>query len=68
MHRNAVSSTHHITSGYDPLRRIVELEYENGRIRAFKGVSPEEWAGYEAADSKGQYAIAVFQTKEGEYR
>lgn len=55
MHREPVKSSMMRSIGYDPLLHKVEVEYQNGALVEYQGVSQEEWVGFGDAESKGKW-------------
>ena len=50
--------------GYAPRERILELEFrETGDIYDYFEVSPEEYAAFRCAESKGTYLNQVFKLR-----
>lgn len=55
MEREHVESQALISVGYDPDRRIMEVEFEGGAVYRYLDVPAELYAGLMAAPSQGQY-------------
>jgi len=55
MQRQFVSSSNLASVGYDPATSILEVEFLNGSIYQYWGVSSWIYAGLMAAASKGRY-------------
>lgn len=51
MERKRVNSSRIRAVGYDPKERVLEVEFSNGRILAYAGVSPEIHRQFMAAPS-----------------
>lgn len=68
MHRSAVQSSMAKSIGYDPLRRVVEVEFvRTGKVAMIKGVSQEQFAATEGADSIGRALQSLLNTHDWEY-
>lgn len=63
MRRKPVDSSSLVSVGYDPKRRILEIEFEGGGVYDYLGVPPEVFAALMEAPSKGAYVNDV--VKEG---
>ena len=55
MNRQAVRSTNLRSVGYDPARRILEVEFVNGSIYQYYSVPEHEYRGLMQASSHGSY-------------
>lgn len=58
MERTAVSSSNIGTIGYEAETQTLEVEFLNGSIYQYAGVSVEEYEAMMNADSKGKYLNA----------
>jgi hypothetical protein len=67
MLRTRVQSTSIASMGYDPRDRVLEVEFINGGVYEYLGVSPEEYRALLAAPSRGAYLNRVIKRKY-EYR
>lgn len=59
MERKRVNSSKIRSAGYDPKGQILEIEFSDGRILAFRGVSPEVHRQFMAAPSP----VSFFEDK-----
>jgi hypothetical protein len=59
MERKRVSSSKIRAIGYDPKAQLLEVEFNDGRVLAYSGVSPEVHRGFMAAPSP----VAFFEDK-----
>jgi len=55
MQRTAVSSSNLASVGYDPARRVLEVEFLDGSIYQYFGVPESVYRGLMAASSHGSY-------------
>jgi hypothetical protein len=56
MHREPIISSHIQSAGYDRASGVMEVEFQGrGRVVRYEGVTPEEWAGFQDAPSKGKF-------------
>lgn len=55
MHRDSVESSNIQAVGDDPVRSILEVEFYNGYVYQYQGVSPEVYGEFMSARSKGQF-------------
>ena len=55
MEREQVQSQALVSVGYDPDRRILEVEFEGGAIYRYFDVPADLYAGLMAASSQGHY-------------
>lgn len=55
MHRQPVKSSNIKTAGYDPIRKKMEVEFHDGAVYEFDGVSRETFRSFENAESKGSF-------------
>lgn len=55
MERKRVNSSRIRAVGYDPKRRTLEVEFSDGRVMAYDGVSPEIHRQFMAAPSATSY-------------
>ena len=51
MERKRISSSKIRAVGYDPKAQVLEVEFNDGRVVAYRGVSPEVHRGFMAAPS-----------------
>ena len=51
MERKRVNSSKIRSAGYDPRAQLLEIEFSDGRILAYRGVSPEVHRQFMAAPS-----------------
>jgi len=51
MERKRVNSSKIRSAGYDPRAQVLEIEFSDGKILAFRGVSPEVHRQFMAAPS-----------------
>lgn len=63
MERRAVPSTHLRSVGYDRLRKVMEVEFKNGRIYTFEDVPEDMHKGLTEASSAGSYFNSVIKPK-----
>jgi hypothetical protein len=63
--RQPVESTNIASIGYDAEKRHLEVEFLDGSIYRYTGVSERRWRGLMAATSKGgylhQHIVGVYQ-------
>jgi len=57
MKREDVDSSMIVSVGYDAEERILEVEFDGGKIYQYFDVPQEEYAGLMDAESKGQYML-----------
>jgi len=55
MERKRVNSSKIRAVGYDPKERVLEVEFSDGRVMAYTGVSPEIHRQFMAAPSPTSY-------------
>ena len=55
MHRERVESEALSSVGYEPRRRVLEIEFHSGEIYRYFDVPPELHVGLMSADSIGHY-------------
>lgn len=55
MERKRISSAKIRGVGYDPKRQVLEVEFNDGRVMAYSGVSPEVHRRFMAAPSPVSY-------------
>jgi hypothetical protein len=55
MERTSVKSSNLSSVGYDPVRRMLEIEFNSGGIYQYSGVPEYEYDGLMNAASKGTY-------------
>ena len=55
MERKRVNSSKIRAVGYDPKERVLEVEFSDGRVMAYTGVSPEIHRQFMAAPSPNSY-------------
>jgi KTSC domain-containing protein len=59
MERKRVNSSKIRSAGYDPKSQTLELEFSDGRVVAYRGVSPEVYRQFTAAPSP----VSFFEDK-----
>jgi KTSC domain len=59
MERKRVNSSKIRSAGYDPRSQTLELEFSDGRVVAYRGVSPEVYRQFTAAPSP----VSFFEDK-----
>lgn len=68
MDRRSIPSRHLVSVGYDRLRKVMEVEFKNGRIYQYENVSEDIPKNLLASPSAGGYFNTVvrdaFQGKE----
>ena len=65
MNRVAVRSSNLVSVGYDGESRILEIEFNKGRVYRYSGVPPEEHEALMNASSLGKYFAANIRDKYG---
>ena len=55
MHRDPVSSSNLLSVGYDPRRKLLQIEFQNGNVYEFNGIEEDVWKGMRDSESKGQF-------------
>ena len=65
MDRQHVVSSNLKSVGYDRAHRILEIEFQNGRVYRYRGVPPEEYEALLKAPSLGRYFIANIRDEYG---
>lgn len=55
MERKRVNSSKIRSAGYDPKAQVLEIEFSDGKLLAFRGVSPEVHRQFMAAPSPTSY-------------
>ena len=55
MQRQAVDSTTMRAVGYDPTKRVLEVEFQSGAVYQYPNVSPGIFRNLLKAESKGKY-------------
>jgi len=55
MERQVVKSSNLVAVGYDKASSKLEIEFKNGAVYQYDGVSKEEYAGLMDAASQGDY-------------
>jgi hypothetical protein len=55
MERKRISSSKIRAVGYDPRQQVLEVEFNDGRVMAYTGVSPEVHRGFMNAPSPVSY-------------
>ena len=55
MERKRISSSRIRAAGYDPKAQVLEVEFNDGKLVAYSGVSPEVHRGFMAAPSPVSY-------------
>jgi hypothetical protein len=46
------------SAGYDPEKKVLEVEFLNGAVYEYHGVEMETWNKFNGAESKGKFFIA----------
>jgi len=59
MERKRISSSKIRAVGYDPKSQVLEVEFNDGRVMAYSGVSPEVYRRFMAAPSP----VAFFEDR-----
>ncbi len=59
MERKRISSSKIRSVGYDPRAQVLEIEFNDGKVLAYRGVSPEVHRSFMAAPSP----VAFFEDK-----
>lgn len=67
MRREPVDSEALTSVGYDPDRRMLEVEFEGGAVYRYYDVPPELHAGLMSAPSRGQYFAEHIRNEGFEY-
>jgi len=65
MNRTPVQSSNLVSVGYDPGRRVLEIEFRRGRVYEFKGVPQRVYVDLMDARSHGKY---FHRNINGQYR
>jgi hypothetical protein len=55
LERKRVNSSKIRSAGYDPKAQVLEIEFSDGKLLAFRGVSPEVHRQFMAAPSPTSY-------------
>ncbi len=55
MHRDSVESSNVAAVGYDPVSRMLEVEFKNGGVYQYADVSREDADGLVGAESVGRF-------------
>jgi len=63
MERIPVSSSNISAIGYDADNQILEVEFTNGAVYSYSGVSSDEYEGFMSSDSKGKYFHANIKNR-----
>jgi hypothetical protein len=63
MERTPVSSSNIGAIGYEAETQILEIEFINGRVYQYSGVSIDEYEAMMNADSKGKYFNANIKNR-----
>ncbi len=63
--RQPVTSSNLKSVGYDRANRVLEIEFQNGRVYRYRGVPPEEYEELLKAPSLGRYFIATIRDEYG---
>ena len=61
--RQPVESSNIASIGYDPTSKILAIEFKSGGCHHYAGVTPEVYAGFLSADSKGKFFHATVRGK-----
>jgi len=67
MERESVESQALVSVGYDPDRRVLEIEFEGGAVYRYHDVPPELHAGLMAAPSRGEFFAAHIRNEGFDY-
>lgn len=67
MDREPVESQALVSVGYDPDRRMLEIEFEGGAVYRYYDVPPELHAELMAAPSRGEYFAAHIRNEGFDY-
>lgn len=67
MEREPVESQALLSVGYDPDRRMLEIEFEGGAVYRYYDVPPELHAELMAAPSRGEYFAAHIRNEGFDY-
>lgn len=67
MKRDPVESEALTSVGYDPDRRMLEVEFESGAVYRYYDVPPELYAGLMTAPSRGEYFAHHIRNEGFEY-
>ncbi len=59
MERKRISSSKIRSAGYDPKQQLLEVEFSDGRVTAYRGVSPEVYRQFTNAPSP----VSFFEDK-----
>jgi len=65
MQRLPVESSDLVSIGYDPAQKLLEVEFQGGRVYQYRNVEPETHAQFMRADSYGTFFFAHIN---GQYR
>jgi inosine/xanthosine triphosphate pyrophosphatase family protein len=65
MQRLAVQSSDIVSIGYDPIEKVLEVEFHGGRVYQYRNVEPEIYGQFMRADSYGTFFFAHIN---GQYR
>lgn len=63
MERTPVSSSNISAIGYDAENQVLEVEFKNGTVYSYSGVSSDEYDGFMNTDSKGTYLHANIKNR-----
>lgn len=55
MERTRIKSSHLVSVGYDSTTRTLEVEFKNGAVYQYAGVSPQKFSAFASAESHGEY-------------
>lgn len=61
MKRERLDSSSLASAGYDPSRRVMEVEFLNGGVYEYAGLPEEVYRDFLAADSKGAFLNRVIK-------
>jgi KTSC domain len=68
MEREPLASDVIASMGYDPVWKVLEIEFRRSReVYDYFGVPAEEYAAFRNAESKGTYLNKVFRTRDYRY-
>lgn len=55
MHHQPIDSSNITSAGYDPDKRVLEIEFHHGKRYRYTDVEPETWEDFRDAPSAGSY-------------
>jgi hypothetical protein len=68
MHRTRLRSTDRLAAGYDGVRHLLEIEFEDGRVYQYEGVPMDVYHDLLASDAPGRYLDARVKKTGYKYR